>query len=108
MNEFVEGLAAEAYITFDNYSYLRQQLRNDYPTYSIDRYLNAAGDEEIRFTERKKLNLPKKQSIASNSTYRYFGWNARVNIIVRLDCMIWEQMLLFAIRQRKLRAVHKI
>ena len=78
LNEFVEGLAAEAYITFDNYSYLRQQLRNDYPTYSIDRYLNAAGDEEIRFTERKKLNLPKKQSIASNSTYRYFGWNARV------------------------------
>ena len=37
---------AEAYITFDNYSYLRQQLRNDYPTYSIDRYLNAAGDEK--------------------------------------------------------------
>lgn len=76
LNQFVRGLSADAYITFDNYSYLRQQLRNDYPTYSIDRYLNDSGDEEIRFTQRKKLNLPKRQEISSNSTYRNFGWYA--------------------------------
>ncbi|MEB3375094.1 hypothetical protein SFC43_24165 [Bacteroides sp. CR5/BHMF/2] len=78
MNEFVEGLTADAYMTFDNYSYLRQELRNAYPTYSIDRYLDANGDEVLRFTERKRLNLPKKQSIVANNTYRYFGWRANV------------------------------
>lgn len=78
LNEFVEGLTADAYMTFDNYSYLRQELRNAYPTYSIDRYLDANGDEVLRFTERKRLNLPKKQSIVANNTYRYFGWRANV------------------------------
>lgn len=78
LNEYVKGLTAEAYMTFDNYSYLRQSLRNDYPTYSIDRYLDDNNDEVIRFTQRKKLNLPKKQSIASNNTYRYFGWRANI------------------------------
>lgn len=76
LNESVEGLSAKAYITFDNYSYLMQQLRNTYSTYSIDRYLNEAGDIELRFTERQKLNLPKNQSISSSQTYRVFGWNA--------------------------------
>lgn len=37
------------------------------------------GEEVLRFTERKKLNLPKKQSISSNDTYRNFGWRANVN-----------------------------
>lgn len=78
LNEFVEGLTADAYMTFDNYSYIRQELRNTYPTYSIDRYLDNNGDEVLRFTERKRLNLPKKQTIASESTYRYFGWRANV------------------------------
>lgn len=77
-NEFVKGLTADAYMTFDNYSYMRQELRNAYPTYSIDRYLDDSGDEVLRFTERKKLDLPKKQSIVSDNTYRYFGWRANV------------------------------
>ena len=79
LKSLTEGLTANAYMTFDNYSYLRQQLRNAYPTYSIERYLDDEGEEVLRFTERKKLNLPKKQSISSNDTYRNFGWRANVN-----------------------------
>ena len=79
LKSLTEGLTANAYVTFDNYSYLRQQLRNAYPTYSIERYLDDEGEEVLRFTERKKLNLPKKQSISSNDTYRNFGWRANVN-----------------------------
>ena len=59
LKSLTEGLTANAYMTFDNYSYLRQQLRNAYPTYSIERYLDDEGEEVLRFTERKKLNLPK-------------------------------------------------
>lgn len=79
LNEYVEGLTANAYVTFDNYSYLRQSLSNTYPTYSIERYLNENGDTEYRFTERKRLELGTSQGINSNDTRRLFGWNADVN-----------------------------
>lgn len=80
-DELAKGLTAGAYITFDNYSYLRQELRNSYPTYSIDHYLDDNGDEVTRFTERKRLNLPKNQAIKADNTYRYFGWRANVSYI---------------------------
>ena len=38
-NKYVKGLTFNAYVTFDNYSYLRQELRNTYP---------CAGSEEWR------------------------------------------------------------
>ncbi len=81
LNEFVEGLSAEAYMTFDNYSYLRQSLTNKYQTFSIDRYLDDNNEEVIRFTQRQQLNLPKKQTIGDNDTYRNFGWRANVSYV---------------------------
>lgn len=77
-NKYVKGLTFNAYVTFDNYSYLRQELRNTYPTYAIDTYKDLDGETITRYTQMKKLNLPKKQNIASNNTYRYFGVRADV------------------------------
>ena len=75
-NKYVKGLTFNAYVTFDNYSYLRQALRNTYPTYAVDTYTGLDGEPVIKYTQLKELNLPKTQNIQSNETYRYFGFNA--------------------------------
>lgn len=77
-NKYVKGLTFNAYVTFDNYSYLRQELRNTYPTYAIDTYSDLDGETITRYTQMKKLDLPKTQKIASNNTYRYFGMRADI------------------------------
>ena len=77
-NKFVKGLKAGAYITFDNYSYLRQQLSNVYPTYSVQPYLDAEGNEQVLFTQKRKISIQKDQSIASNEIRRTNGWRANL------------------------------
>lgn len=77
-NEYVKGLTFNAYITFDNYSYLNQKLTNTYPTYAIDTYTGTDGETITRYTQMKKLDLPKNQVIQSNETYRNFGLRANI------------------------------
>ncbi len=79
MGDWVKGLKAEAFVTFDNYTILRQELRNAYPTYAVYRYLDEAGEQTYRIVQRRKLNLPKTQNIASDDTYRQMGWRASLS-----------------------------
>ncbi len=60
LKSLTEGLTANAYMTFDNYSYLRQQLRNAYLLILSKRYLDDEGEEVLRFTERKEVEFAKK------------------------------------------------
>ena len=79
LSDWAEGLKAEAFVTFDNYTILRQELRNAYPTYSVLKYLDETGTQAYRIDQRKKLSLPKTQNIASDDTYRQLGWRASVS-----------------------------
>ena len=38
------------------------------------------GETITRYTQMKKLDLPKTQKIASNNTYRYFGMRADIGL----------------------------
>lgn len=78
LDQFVKGLTFSAYITFDNYSYLRQQMRKTYPTYAVDTYMDENGDLATRFLQMKTRNVSSDQNISSNSTYRYLGWRTNV------------------------------
>ncbi len=80
-DKYVKGLTAQGGVSFDNYSLLNQQQSNNYPTYSVDRYIDASGNTVTRFTQRQLLNLPKKQAIISENTYRSLGWHAQVNYV---------------------------
>lgn len=77
-NKFASGLKASVYATFDNYNYLRQELVNTYPTYSVQPYLDENGDEQVRFTQMRNIALNKDQSIADNETRRTSGWRANI------------------------------
>ena len=79
LKDWAEGLKAEAFITFDNYTILRQELRNSYPTYAVFKYLDDTGKEAFRIVQRRKLSLPKTQNIASDDTKRQLGWRASVS-----------------------------
>lgn len=60
-NKYVKGLTFNAYVTFDNYSYLRQELRNTYPTYAIDTYSDLDGETITRYTQMKSWICPKRK-----------------------------------------------
>ncbi|WEK38317.1 MAG: SusC/RagA family TonB-linked outer membrane protein [Candidatus Pseudobacter hemicellulosilyticus] len=78
-NKFLKGFKAGAYITFDNYSYLLQQLSNTYPTYAVQPYLDASGQEQLLFTQKRKLTLEKDQLINNNEIRRTNGWRANIS-----------------------------
>lgn len=71
LNNYVPGLTAHAKVTFDDYTTLTQKQTNKYQTYMLDRYVDASGDLQKRYTMVQKTNLPKNQSISSSGTYRY-------------------------------------
>lgn len=77
-NKFIKGLRASAYLTFDNYNYMRQQLVNVYPTYSVQPYNDENGNPQISYTLMRKLGLSKDQSISDNLVRRTTGWRANV------------------------------
>jgi TonB-linked SusC/RagA family outer membrane protein len=71
-----KGLKAGAFLTFDNYDYLQLSLSKVYPTYDIDIYRNLAGDEEISYTQLKKLAVSTSQTRNSTTLQQTLGWNA--------------------------------
>lgn len=77
-NRLVKGLTASGYMTFDNYTFVRQELRRQYPTYAVRTYLNDAGVEQTEFTLLKKKVLSSDINAADDLTYRSLGWRANV------------------------------
>ena len=77
-DKYVKGLFADAYITFDNYNYLRQALTKTFATYAVDPYLDETGQIAKRVTQMKKINQSDDINIASEATTRTLGWRANV------------------------------
>ena len=84
-NEYVPGLTAKANVMFDNYTTLTQAMTNTYQTFKPERYYDAEGTLQVRFTQMQKLNLPKRQTITSSGTYRYLVTNANVSYLHIFD-----------------------
>ncbi|HQB27869.1 MAG TPA: SusC/RagA family TonB-linked outer membrane protein [Paludibacter sp.] len=84
-NKQIKGLAASAYVTFDNYTQVTQQLRRDYPTYAVRTYLDELGAEQAEFTLMKKLDPNDNISATSPSTYRTIGWYANLSYARHFD-----------------------
>lgn len=74
-NKFVKGLKADAYITFDNYNYTKQQLLKFYPTYSRETYTDSDGEPRLRIRQRRNLDIDSKDYSISDATLkRTIGW----------------------------------
>ncbi len=76
LDKYVKGLFADAYITFDNYNYLRQQLSKTFATYAVDSYLDENGEDALRVAQMKKVNENDDINISSEQTTRQIGWRA--------------------------------
>lgn len=74
LDEFVKGLTAKAFVTFDNYNYLKQGQRNVHPTYAVRGMLDGVPE----FIQMKKLNLQDDQSRLGEDTKKTLGWRANV------------------------------
>jgi len=77
-NKYVKGLTADGYLTFDNYSYLSEELRREYRTYAPDIYYDKTGQLQNRFVLITKLAPNDDISITGNNTRRTSGWRANV------------------------------
>jgi len=77
-NQYVKGLTAEGYLTFDNYTYLRDELSRDYRMFAARTYLDQTGAIQSQFTSMKKLNLNDSIIVTDNETRRTSGWRANV------------------------------
>lgn len=74
-DKFVKGLKADAYITFDNYNYTKQELLKYYPTYSREIYSDTNGVPCIRIQQRRNLDIDSKDYTISGVTVkRTIGW----------------------------------
>lgn len=75
LDKLVRGLKADAYVTFDNYNYIKQELLKYYPTYSREIYADSGGERHIRIQQRRNLNINAKDYSVTNSTVkRTLGW----------------------------------
>lgn len=74
LDRFVKGLSASAFITFDNYNYIKHGQNNTYPTYA----LRGIVDGKPSFLQMKKESLQANQSKDADETRRTLGWRANV------------------------------
>jgi TonB-linked SusC/RagA family outer membrane protein len=84
-NKYIKGLTASAFLTFDNYTYVKQELRRNYPVYSVKTYLNAAGEEIIEFPLVTKLAPNDNISATDDATRRTSGWRGSIGYQNSID-----------------------
>ena len=77
-NQYVKGLTAEGYLTFDNYTYLKDELTRDYREFATKTYLDKTGAIQSQFTPMQKLNPSDSIVVTDNQTRRTSGWRANV------------------------------
>lgn len=78
LDKYVKGLFADAYITFDNYNYLRTKLSKTQAAYAVDGYLDEHGEQAMRVTQVKKVDQNDDIRIDNEQTTRTIGWRANV------------------------------
>lgn len=78
-NKRIKGLTASAFMTFDNYTYVRQELREAFDTYAVRTYLDATGTEQVDYPLVTKLNPNDNIIAADDATRRTLGWRANVS-----------------------------
>ncbi len=76
-DEYVQGLKADAYITFDNYSIVNETLTKTWPTYKIDAYGNGFGGESYRLVQLR-LDNRSDDIKASQTTQRTMSFRGDV------------------------------
>lgn len=74
----VKGLTASAFITFDNYTYVRQELRENFETYAVRTYLDDQGNEQVDYPLVTKLAPSDDITAADDATRRTIGWRGNV------------------------------
>lgn len=74
LDKYVKGLYADAYVTFDNYNYVREKLSKTFDTYAVDSYLDNAGEIQLRIAQMKKIDQNDNIRIDGENTTRQIGW----------------------------------
>jgi len=77
-DKYIKGLTASAYITFDNYTYVKQELRENFPVYAVKTYLDATGNEITEFPLVTKLAPNDNISVTDDATRRTLGWRGNI------------------------------
>lgn len=73
-DKYVKGLFADAFITFDNYSFTNEKLSKTLATYAVDGYVDTDGNYVYRSQMVKKQNLSDTINVDSESTTRTLGF----------------------------------
>lgn len=73
-DKYVKGLFADAFITFDNYSYQNTAMTRTYATYAVDGYMDEYGQQQMRIVQVKKLNQSDDINISNHVTTRTMGF----------------------------------
>ena len=76
LGRWVEGLAAGAYLSFDNYDFLQLSLSKKYPAYAPVSYVGAGGDTVTEYRQVQQINVATDQSRNSTTLQQTLGWNA--------------------------------
>ena len=76
LDMWTKGLKAGAFLSFDNYDYLQLALSKVYPTYAVDTYTNSDGEQQIQYTQMKKMAVSTSQTRQSTTLQQTLGWNA--------------------------------
>ena len=76
LDRWVEGLAAGAYLSFDNYDFLQLSLSKKYPAYAPVSYVGASGDTVTEYRQVQQINVATDQSRNSTTLQQTLGWNA--------------------------------
>lgn len=76
LGRWVEGLAAGAYLSFDNYDFLQLSLSKKYPAYAPVSYVGASGDTVTEYRQVQQINVATDQSRNSTTLQQTLGWNA--------------------------------
>jgi len=75
-DQYVKGLFANAYITFDNRNAVNTGMNRTYATYAVDGFLDEYGNQQLRVAQVTKLNQNDNINITNENTTRTIGFLA--------------------------------
>lgn len=81
LGRFVEGLSAEGYITFDNYSFISQAMTKFHATYAVNQFQDASGQPMYETYIVRKLNESDNIVIGEDLTKRTIGARGNVSYV---------------------------
>lgn len=78
-DEYIEGLSAKAYVTFDNYFFGTENLVNQPSLYTRHLINNAEGGDSLIFQMVQRENYDPRLRLSSNQNLRNTGFSGSVN-----------------------------